>query len=440
MGQTIRITEQGGGGGTGAVDAFNNRTGFVVPQTGDYNTSQVTETTNEKYVTDAQKTIIDNTSGTNTGDETAATIKTKYESNADTNAYTDSEKTKLSGLESSKFLGEFVSLVALQTAFPSPSIGSYAYVDTGAGQDVEKYLWDSTDSQYVLQQGSTTEETPASIKSKYESNANTNAFTDTEKATLADQSGVNTGDETPATIKTKYESNSNTNAFTDSEQTNLGNQSNTNTGDETAASVKTKYESNSDTNAFTDSEKINLADQSGINTGNETTASIQTKRPLKTVDNITLEGSGNIPLATYSKIVVFDDSLLNNFNTNVFTDVPGMQMNIDRAGNYTFVGFLNCNNDQNEEIDLTIGLTPITNRVINLPDGTTTTVTAGTQFVSDFQAVRDAQKKNVDQTLTGTFLLDSLEIGDIIDFLINTRNDNVDLSNRRAFGYTVNRS
>ena len=75
MGQTIRIHQQNGTGG--AVDSFNGRTGAVVPQTGDYNTGQVTEVANKKYVTDAEKSTIGNTSGTNTGDETTATIQTK---------------------------------------------------------------------------------------------------------------------------------------------------------------------------------------------------------------------------------------------------------------------------------------------------------------------------------------------------------------------------
>lgn len=278
MGQTIRADRSSGGGGGGAVDSFNGRTGAVVPQNADYNTGQVTEVVNKKFVTDAEKLAIANTSGTNTGDETPTSVKTKYESNADTNAFTDSEKT-------------------------------------------------------------------------------------------------------------------------------------------------------------------NLSNQSGTNTGDETTSSIQTKRPLKTVNGTSLEGSGNVVIPTgeaYSKIVVFEDTALNNFNTNVFTDVPGMQITIDRDGDYTFSAFLNCNNDQSEEIDLTIALTPITNRVITLPDGSTVNVAAGTQFTSQFQAVRDRQQKNSDQTLTGLFLFDDLEINDLIDFQINTRNDNVDLSNRRAYGYTIN--
>jgi len=46
--------------------------------------------------------------------------------------------------------------------------------------------------------------------------------------------------ESAASIKTKYESNADTNAFTDSEKTNLGNQSGTNTGDETTATIQSK--------------------------------------------------------------------------------------------------------------------------------------------------------------------------------------------------------
>lgn len=111
-------------------------------------------------------------------------IKTQYENNSNTNAFTDAEKAKLASLESSKFLGEFPSLAALQLAFPSPAAGSYANVDTGIGNDVERYIWDSGDSQYILQLGESTSLTDAQIKTQYENNADTNAFTDTEKSKL----------------------------------------------------------------------------------------------------------------------------------------------------------------------------------------------------------------------------------------------------------------
>jgi hypothetical protein len=45
----------------------------------DATTADIADSANKRYCTDAQKTVIGNTSGTNTGDETASTIKTKLE-------------------------------------------------------------------------------------------------------------------------------------------------------------------------------------------------------------------------------------------------------------------------------------------------------------------------------------------------------------------------
>ena len=62
----------------------------------------------------------------------------------------------------------------------------------------------------------------------------------------ADKSKLNniepnaTADQTASEIKGSYESNANTNEFTDSEKTKLSNQSNINTGDETTLSIQTK--------------------------------------------------------------------------------------------------------------------------------------------------------------------------------------------------------
>lgn len=75
-------------GSGGAVDSVNGETGTVVLTTGD-----ISEDADSNYVTDAEKTVIGNTSGANTGDMSNADVKTAYEANADTNAYTDSEQT-----------------------------------------------------------------------------------------------------------------------------------------------------------------------------------------------------------------------------------------------------------------------------------------------------------------------------------------------------------
>jgi len=73
-----KITLQPSSSGPGSgVSSFNTRTGDVVPANGDYSTSQVTESTDKKYVTDAEKTKLSVLSGTNTGDETASSIINK---------------------------------------------------------------------------------------------------------------------------------------------------------------------------------------------------------------------------------------------------------------------------------------------------------------------------------------------------------------------------
>jgi len=100
------------------------------------------------------------------------------------NNYTTAEKNKLAGLESSHFKGTFVDLDALQTTYPTSNDGDYADVDSGAGEDVKRYIWDSSDSSWVEMQGASTALTDAQIKQQYENNPDTNAFTDSLKTKL----------------------------------------------------------------------------------------------------------------------------------------------------------------------------------------------------------------------------------------------------------------
>lgn len=98
--------------------------------------------------------------------------------------FTPAEKTKLAGLESSHFKGLFASQAALEAAHPTAVPGDYADVDTGAGSDVQRYIWDDSDDAWVLQAGSGGSMTPAEIKTAYESNPDTNSFTDADEAKL----------------------------------------------------------------------------------------------------------------------------------------------------------------------------------------------------------------------------------------------------------------
>lgn len=134
-------------------------------------------------LSDAEKSKLAGIESGATADQTGAEIKGLYEAETNTNAFTDAEKSKLASLNDSHYLGLYTNETALTTAHPTANPGDYAYVDSGAASDVQIYAWDNDDTQWVVV-GSGGSETAASVKSKYESNADTNAFTNTEKAKL----------------------------------------------------------------------------------------------------------------------------------------------------------------------------------------------------------------------------------------------------------------
>ncbi|WP_296277865.1 hypothetical protein [Pseudomonas sp. UBA7530] len=98
--------------------------------------------------------------------------------------FTAAEKAKLAALEGSHYRGTFINLAALQTAIPTAQEGDYADVDAGAGAPVQRYIWDESDGEWVAQAGSADPITAAQVKVLYESNPDTNAYTDTEKSKL----------------------------------------------------------------------------------------------------------------------------------------------------------------------------------------------------------------------------------------------------------------
>lgn len=97
--------------------------------------------------------------------------------------FTAAEKAKLAGLEGSHFKGVFASLAALQAALPTASAGDYADVDAGVGSATIRYVWDASDGEWQPV-GAGTPLTAADIKTLYESNPDTNAYTDSEKSKL----------------------------------------------------------------------------------------------------------------------------------------------------------------------------------------------------------------------------------------------------------------
>ncbi len=151
---------------------------------------------------------------------------------------------KLDGIEANATADQTDS--EIKTAYENNS-------DTNAFTDSEKTKLSG------IEANATADQTDSEIKTAYENNSNTNAFTDSEKTKLAGVEASATADQTDSEIKTAYENNSNTNAFTDSEKTKLDGIEASATADQTDAEIKTAYENNSDTNAFTDAEKTKLS-------------------------------------------------------------------------------------------------------------------------------------------------------------------------------------
>lgn len=113
--------------------------------------------------------------------------------------YTAAEKAKLAGLEGNNYKGYYPSLAALEAAVPVGEEGWYADVDEGAGKDVTRHIWDSSDNAWVSQKGTSAALTGAEVKVLYESQPDTNAFTDGEKAKLAGvEAGAQVNDVTEA--------------------------------------------------------------------------------------------------------------------------------------------------------------------------------------------------------------------------------------------------
>lgn len=105
----------------------------------------------------------------------------------------------------------------------------------------------------------------ASIKTQYESNADTNAFDDAAVTKLAGIENGATADMTGAEIKAAYEGEAD--AFDAADRTKLDNIEAGATADQTGAEIKALYEAEADTNAFDDAAAASLANS--VQTGGD---------------------------------------------------------------------------------------------------------------------------------------------------------------------------
>lgn len=266
-----------------------------------------TGTTN-KHFTATDEAKLDAIEANATADQTGAEIKTAYEAEADTNAFTDAEKTKLGTVETNADATDETNVRAAGAPIVSSGAGAPSSTPTALG---DIYIDTTNDNAYVavgtassadweisndgagggISDGDKGDVTVSNSGDTWtiDDEAVTNAklahvATDTIKGrttagtgdvedmtpaqvrTMLNVEDGATADQTGAEIKTAYEGEADTNAFTDAEQTKLSGIETGATADQTGAEIKTAYEGEADTNAFTDAEQTKLA---GIATGAE---------------------------------------------------------------------------------------------------------------------------------------------------------------------------
>lgn len=147
------------------------------------NTDVVANTAKRSYPS-ADETKLAGIEDGATADQTNAEIKVAYEANADTNAFTDAEKSKVASTSGTNTGDQDLSNL-------QPILSEGAFVDG------DKTKLDG------IENGAEVNPTNSETKVAYEANSNTNAYTDSEKTTVSNQSGTNTGDEDTSSIQSK---------------------------------------------------------------------------------------------------------------------------------------------------------------------------------------------------------------------------------------------
>ena len=262
-GSTVTFTS-GNTPANGAAIKFQRNTNISTKKVDFTDGSVLTETdldTNSDQVLFAQQEITDKLGGIEenaTADQTAAEIRTLVGNATDSNVFTDAEKTKLAGIDTNAKDDQTASEIKTLIA-SSPLDASHLAANSVNTSE----LADDSVTYSKLQNVSATDR----VLGRDSSGAGVvQEITPANLRTMINVEDGATADQTNAEIKTAYEANSNTNAFTDAEKTKLTSVETNAKDDQTASEIKTLYESNSNTNALTDAEKL-VIDGVTANTG-----------------------------------------------------------------------------------------------------------------------------------------------------------------------------
>ena len=128
----------------------------------------------------------------------------------------------------------------------------------------------------AIESNATSDQTATEIKTLYEQNSNTNAFTDADHSKLDAIEAGATGDQTNAEIRTAVEAANDSNVFTDADHTKLNAIEANATGDQTNAEIRTAVEAATDSNVFTDADHTKLDNIETAATADQTASEIKT--------------------------------------------------------------------------------------------------------------------------------------------------------------------
>ena len=302
----------------------------------------------------SDKSKLDGIESSATADQTGAEIKSAYEGESNTNAFTDAEKSKLAAIEASADVTDTTNVDAAGAVMNSDNstagmgfvvdednMASNSATKVPTQQSVKAYVdANSSDTTYTAGTGLslsgttfnvdqialttvqtaanesahlalTTQEGDIVVRSdqnkSYVKNSGT-AGTMADFTELLTPTGAvlsvngNTGAITAAQIAAAVEAASDSNTFTDADHAKLNAIEASATADQTDSEIKTAYENNSNTNAFTDAEqsKLNgIASGAEVNvqadfneTDNTNDAFIKNKPTIPTNNNQLTNGAG----------------------------------------------------------------------------------------------------------------------------------------------------
>jgi len=220
----------------------------------------VESATDSNVFTDADHTKLNAIEASATADQTDAEIRTAVEAASDSNVFTDADHTKLNGVAASANNYSISS-----DLLDEDNMASNSATKVASQQSIKAYV-DANGGGGTTNLSATANGTSLTVESSSGNNVSLPAATTSAWGIMSDDQATKldgieasaTADQTGAQIKTAYEAESDTNAYTDAEKTKLSGIEASATADQTNAEIRSAVEAATDSNVFTDADHTKL--------------------------------------------------------------------------------------------------------------------------------------------------------------------------------------